>query len=258
MIQALTRQGRVPLVLLMVLAIAVAACGGNKGTTAPGSSATAGSSAEATEQPSSGGGGADLSGAGSKFSNINSYKFSMTILSSDLTSSLSALTGGSANAAIVFSGTVIAKPEKAADISIGTLRIIEVGGQQYMDLGSGTFISTPVTGTSMADSFSPAEMFSSVVDASTARDFDKVGTENKNGVSADHYTANAAALAEFGKMTDVTADNWTADLWIATDGGYPVSMAIVGKNAGTVVYEILFDITNVNDPANKVTAPATS
>jgi hypothetical protein len=259
MFQALTRQGRVPLALLMVLAISIAvvACGGNKGTTAPGASG-AGSSAMATEEPSSGGGGGDLSGASSKFSNITSYKFSMTILSSDLTSSLSALTGGSSDQPVVFSGTVITKPEKAVDLSIGSLRIIEVGGNQYMDLGSGTFISTPVSGTSMADSFSPAEMFSSVVDASTASDFNKVGTETKNGVSADHYTANAAALAEFGSLTDVTADSWSADVWIATDGGYPVSLAIVAKNGGTVVYQITFDITNVNDPANKVTAPATS
>jgi len=122
--------------------------------------------------------------------------------------------------------------------------------------GSGSFISYPATGTSMADSFAPSTMFSSMMDPSTLGGFTKVGTEQKNGVTADHYQASQAALAEFGSAFDVTGATWSADIWIATNGGYPVSMAIIGTAADkSTAYEILFDITNVNDPANVVTAP---
>jgi hypothetical protein len=108
----------------------------------------------------------------------------------------------------------------------------------------------------MADSFAPSTMFSSMMDPSTMAGFTKVGTEQKNGVTADHYQASQAALAEFGSAFDVTGATWSADIWIATNGGYPVSMAIIGTAADkSIAYEILFDITNVNDPANVVTAP---
>jgi hypothetical protein len=87
--------------------------------------------------------------------------------------------------------------------------------------------------------------------------FDLVGTETKNGVSADHYQASGPALAELGSITGVAATTWAADVWIAADGGYPVSMAVVATASdNSLVYEVKFDLTNVNDPANKVTAPA--
>ena len=68
--------------------------------------------------------------------------------------------------------------------------------------------------------------------------------------------ATTAALAEYGSTLGVTVATWSADVWIATDGGYPVSMDILATASdNSVAYEIKFDITNVNDPANKVTAP---
>jgi hypothetical protein len=154
-------------------------------------------------------------------------------------------------------GTIVEKPTAAADITMAGFHIIEVGGTDYLDMGgSGSFISYPATGTSMADSFAPSTMFSSMMDPSTLGGFTKVGTEQKNGVTADHYQASQAALAELGSAADVTAAAWSADIWIATNGGYPVSMAIIGTAADkSTAYEILFDITNVNDPANVVTAP---
>ena len=62
----------------------------------------------------------------------------------------------------------------------------------------------------------------------------------------------------YAKTLDETATKWTADVWIATQGGYPVSTAIVGgDDSGKVVFQLVFDITNINDSANKVTAPTT-
>jgi hypothetical protein len=108
----------------------------------------------------------------------------------------------------------------------------------------------------MADSFAPSAMFSSMIDPSTVSGFTKVGTEQKNGVAADHYRASQAVLSDLGSELDVQGATWTADVWIATNGGYPVGMAIIGTAADkSIAYEIVFNITNVNDPANKVTAP---
>ncbi len=205
------------------------------------------------------GGGSELSGAVSALSDINSYKFKMTLAGGDFGSMLSALGGASASGApLTMSGTIVEKPTAAADFTMAGFHIIEVGGTDYLDMGgTGSFISYPATGTSMADSFAPSTMFSSMMDPSTLAGFDKVGTEPKNGVSADHYQASQAVLSQFGTAAGVTAANWSADLWIATSGGYPVSMAIIGTAADkSIVYEILFDITNVNDPGNKVTAPS--
>lgn len=109
----------------------------------------------------------------------------------------------------------------------------------------------------MADSLSPATMFSSAMDTSAGSGYSKVGTDNKNGVTADHYKASSSALSAYGSTLGVPADaTWSADVWIAQNGGYPVSMSILAIGSDkSVLYEITFDISNINDPSNNVTAP---
>jgi hypothetical protein len=254
MFRFVQRRGRGPLILLTVMAIALSACGGSSATATPGSSNNGGNSAAPNN-----GGGSGLSGAASAFAAINSYKFSMTLAGGDLGSTLSMLGGPSAsgNAPFTYNGTVTVKPEKAADVSMAGFHIIEIGGYDYLDIGgTGSFVKTAVEGTGMTDSLSPAAMFSNAIDPSVISGYNKVGSETKNGVASDHYQASASALAAYGMMLNVTGATWTADVWIAQNGGYPVSLSILAKASdSSVVYKILFDITNVNDPANKVTAP---
>jgi hypothetical protein len=258
MIPSITRPGRAIGGLLAVLAVAVAACGG--GSTASTAPTTGSNSTDSGASGGGGGvGGGALTGAAARLSDINSYKFSMTMIGGDLATQLSGFSGAtlSATAPIKMSGTIIVKPNKAADIMMGAFHMIETGGSDYMDVsGTGTFISTPMTGPGLADSFAPASMFSTLITGSTVSGFNKVGTEPKNGVSADHYQGSQAELAALGPESGVTGATWTADVWIATDGGYPVSLAIVGTTNKVIVYEVLFDIINVNDPANAVTAPS--
>jgi hypothetical protein len=259
MLRFVQRQGRGPLILLAVVAVALSACGGSSATAAPGSSNNGGNSASANSGGNGNGGGSGLSGAASAFSAIDSYKFSMTLAGGDLGSTLSMLGGPSAtgNAPFTYNGTVAVKPEKAADVSMAGFHIIEIGGYDYLDIGgTGSFVKTAVEGTGMTDSLSPAAMFSNAIDPSVISGYNKVGSEIKNGVASDHYQASASALAAYGMMLNVTGATWTADVWIAQNGGYPVSLSILAKSSdSSVVYKILFDITNVNDPANKVTAP---
>jgi hypothetical protein len=255
MVRAFGRPARGLFILLTVLAIALAACSGGSGSAAP----TGGARASTGPGGGNGGNGGSsvLGGAAAKLSDIASYKFSMTLAGGDYGSMLSALGGAAAtgNAPFTMTGTIIAKPDKAADITMGAFHIIEVGGNDYLDMsGSGSYISTPTT-SSMADAFAPSSMFSSMISTSYTG-FNKVGSEPKNGVGADHYQGTKAVLDQLASAAGVTGATWTADVWIASDGGYPVSMAIVAIAADkTIAYEILFDITNVNDPANQVTAP---
>jgi hypothetical protein len=267
MFRFVLKQGRSLFLLLAVLAIVLSACSSSAITAAPAGTGNNGGSTPAANNGgspaatsgSTTSGGSGLSGAASAFSSITSYKFSMTLAGGDFASTLSMLGGSSAsgNAPFTMSGTVTLTPDKAADINMAGFHIIEVGGYDYLDLGgSGSFLKTAVSGTGMADSLSPAAMFSNAIDPSVISGYNKVGSETKNGVACDHYQASAAALADYGSLLDVAGATWTADVWIAQDGGYPVSMDMLATASdNSVAYEMKFDITNVNDPANKVTAP---
>jgi hypothetical protein len=264
------KHGRSLLVVLAVLAIAVAACsssGGKKGTQGPSQSAsavaTASTGGEATEAPSgeateAPSGPDETTGPDSSadWGAIKSYKFTMTILGSSLGSSLSML-GATEGEPFVISGTMIGSPEKAAEMKMGEFRIIEVGGKQYMDVGTGTYSEMPAGSSSMTDSFAPSSMFSGMTDVSDTSKYTKVGTESKNGLETDHYTAAEGSLDEIkSSLGDENVVSATGDLWIAKDLGIPVSMVILGKDAGgKTIDQITFDITNINDPSNKVTAP---
>ncbi len=251
------KHGRGLLISLAVVAIAVSACGSSSGTKAPGDANTSAPNATAaapgdSAAPVSGSG---LTGAETAFSNLKSYKFSMTLAGGSFGSMLSVLGGASASAGAGFTvkGTVLVA-DKAADVEVMGMHMIEVGGYSYLDMG-GSFVKTPQSGDSLADSFSPATMFSSSI-GSSADGYSKVGTETKNGVQADHYKASDSALSSYGSILGVGDATWTADVWVAVDGGYPVSMAMVATLSDkSIGYEVLFDISNINDPANTVTAP---
>ena len=249
------RQGL--LAAVAFLSLAASACSGSSASAAPSGTPTA-PGGNSGSSPTSAASGAGLSGAVANLSVVSNYKFKMTLAGGTFGSLFALLPvgGSTGNAAFTLSGMIVTSPAQAADITMGSFHIIEIGGYDYMDLGTGGFVKTPVTGTGLADSLSPATLFSSSITASTAGSYQLVGSESKNGVEADHYQANAAALAEYGSILGVTDATWSADVWLAKSGGYPVSVAIVAKATDkSVAYELSFDLTNVNDPSNSVTAP---
>ena len=254
-----TKKGTSPVLLLVGLLLIVGIAAGGFYALSNNKS-TPGSSGNPTGPAGTGQLGGGLISAANNFASIKSYKFSMTLAGGTFGSMLSGLPGASASsdAPFTMSGTVTTSPA-AADITMAGFHIIEVGGFDYLDMsGSGTFYKTPASGTSMAESLSPATMFSSAMDTSGGTGFSKVGTDTKNGVKADHYTASASALAAYGSTLGVATDaTWSADVWIAQNGGYPVSMSILAIGSDkSVLYQITFDISNINDPSNNVTAPA--
>lgn len=259
MFQVVPRRGRDLLILAAV--IAVAACGGGSPTP---STATSSPSPVPTEQPSavvtpspSPSGGPGLAGAGAAMANLTSYKFTMTLAGGPFDDMYSNVGGSPASETSAFSvkGTVVLTPAKGTDVTIGQLHIVETGGFDYIDLDGSGFTQTQVQGAGLTDQWTPGSMFSAYGPSATG--FNDIGPETKNGVAAEHYQAGAAALAEMGSVAGVANATWTADIWIAADGGYPVGVAIVAKASdNSLAYEMLFDLTNVNDPTNSVTTPA--
>jgi hypothetical protein len=252
------RHGGDILVLIAVLALAVGACGSSTASTNPGATNGQTGGPADTSVPTAGGDqGTAISGAAANLAGVRSYKFTMTLAGGPF-SSLPSMFGdsGSDSAPFTISGTMVVSPESAADVKLASVHMIEVGGYDYMEQDDGSYVQTQVTGSGLISSFDPAVLYADAIDASADNGYSLVGTETKNAVGADHYQASAAYLAQYGSILGVANATWSADVWLARDGGYPVSIAILAKAAdGTVVYEMSFDLTNIDDPANTVTAP---
>ncbi len=259
MFQVAPRHGRGLLILTAVIAIAFSACSGGSATPSPAPTAAPSIDAS-TPQPSAASTSTDtglgLGGAAAAMANMSSFKFTMTVAGDNLSDTLATLpgAGNSGNGAFSLKGTFVLKPAKAADVTVtGALHIISVDGSDYQDPGiTGSFTKTDATG--LVDSLSPIAVYAEF--NPNASGFTDIGTETKDGVDTDHYQAGKSALAEFASIAGVDNATWTADVWVARNGGYPVSISVVAKAAdNTIPYELVFDITKVDDPGNKVTAP---
>ena len=219
-----------------------------------------------TPQPSTG-----MFVAASSLRKATSYKFSMTFVGaaagsdSDFVNSLSEIAPGAScgNGTFTLKGTIAnqhAGPTKGfesvfdADFTCPGLHIIEVGGSLYIDKGgTGTFAKTQLDDAYELDFFTPAHLVEQYVNPHLASHYTLVGSETKDGVSTDRYRSDKDLNEE---VEGGQYDTWSADIWLAKSGGYPISMDVVAKESdGGQPYEIKFDITNVNDPGNKVTAP---
>jgi hypothetical protein len=253
------RHGRGVLVLIAVLALVVAACGSSSASTNPGASTGQTSGPADTSGPTATAdqGGTSLSGAAANLADLTSYKFTMTLAGGSFGTLLAAFgDSGAEDVPFTISGTIVTTPDTAADVKLATRHIIEIGGYDYLEQDDGSYVQTQIAGSGLVSGFNPQALYLGAIDASADTGYSLVGTETKNAVVADHYQASTAYLAQYGSILGVANATWAADAWIARDGGYPVSIAIVAKAAdGTIAYEMSFDLTNVNDDANKVAAP---
>jgi len=222
-----------------------------------------------TPQPSTG-----MFVAVSSLRKATSYKFSMTFVGAatnpdspdaDFLHSLLELVPGSSCGSGTFTlkGTVAnqhAGPTKGfesvfdIDVTCPGLHIVEIGGSLYVDKGgTGTFAKTQLDDAYSLDFLLPAHLVEHCVDAHLASHYALVGPEPKDGVNTDRYRSDKELDEE---KQGGQYDTWSADIWLANAGGYPISMDVVARESdGGEPYEVAFDITNVNDPANKVSAP---
>lgn len=155
-----------------------------------------------------------------------------------------------------YAGVVVTKPILSRDLLIGTgpsaTHVVVIGDRAWIGQGSGPLAPAPAEMTGpMLGFFDPATLLGAFAKASLASSQD-LGTETKNGVNSHHYKSNASLLG--GGTLGLPAGS-SIEFWTAVDGGYLVSYAATGFG-GVAGGDMTIDVTNVNDPANKVKTPS--
>ena len=248
MTRVLVKQGRGLVAVVALLALAVAACGSGGGPTLPGNNNPTGNGG--TGQPGGTGGGF-ASGLSTNLNTLDNYQFSWSLVAGS--------SGASASSGATISGIVVNKPAQAIQVNDFGILFIQIGDKAWMSLDKGTtwMVDDSFTpgDTSISDML-PTKDYASWFD-DNATSFTSAGSENKNGVDCTHFKGNSSLGAGFAAF-GVAAD-FHADLWVAKNGNYPVS-GVYGFSAATsseaASWGYTFDITHINDPANKVTQPA--
>jgi hypothetical protein len=212
-----------------------------------------------------------LAQAGSKLSDLSSYRLEVKM------QGVSFLGTGSGST-MTMKATVVLKPVRALEFTMtgldfgmaspgaeAAITYIIIGDKAWMTIG-GMSVEAPADSAGSADqmfeSLAPDKMFGSQY-GSYLSGMQQVGTEQKNGVATVHYKGDEASLkgiaaAAGGADMPFDVSAWSMDVWVAQDGGYLVSALTKGviqsgETKGDYVMEI--NISNINDPANKVSAP---
>jgi hypothetical protein len=246
-------------VTVLATTLLVAACGGSSATTAPGATGAAATpGATATAAPASQDtGGAGIGGAVTALEDLSSYKFAIG-MAAEGTASFSLVPAGGG---MTISGTVIVKPEIAMDMTMTTkdasgtqaafgYRIVD--GKAYVSLGPDAWMETSAEDAqSTVEAFKPEKFMASLGSLDTMK---PVGDETRNGVACTHYQGEAPAT--MGAMFGLPSGTWTMEAWVAKEGGYLISSALVGE-ATDGKFTMSVDISDLDSPDNTVEAPAT-
>jgi hypothetical protein len=233
-------------VLFIPLALMLAACGGG---TASGAPTASGGTSGATAAPAPSAGAVetgapeeslpfaipsfDLSEITKGLANVDSYRVVITV-------------GGKEQ----YSGTVVTKPVLSRDLLInGTTHVVVIGDEAWVGQSGQPLEAVPAAMASgIFAAFDPTLLVGSFSGAEWAASSANKGTENKNGVNATHYRIDSTTLASgfSGLPAGATIDSWVSDQ------GFLVGLETTGFPSG----DMSIQVTNVDDPANKVERPA--
>jgi hypothetical protein len=250
----------------VVVAALFAACGG-AASPSPAASVAPSQAAAVTPSPTvapsatatSSSSGPDISGAAKALANLTAYQLDVSVEGA-------IIPGASGTSQTVNVKAVVDRKNKASEFTIGGmsgvpangLKVIVVGQDAWVDLtGTGNYIKQPGGASTFGatlDSFDPAKLMTSIPTAALAF-VAKVGDEQKNGVQTSHYHIDAKATPQ---LAENLGPNGVVDFWIATDGGYLVSMTADGEvtNNGTKMpMKMSIDISRLNDPAINIQPP---
>lgn len=262
-------------VLLVGLALLVAACGG---TASSGPGDSSGPSAEASSEPSVAPSdaptgseeptaGTDFSPAADNLNNLDSYKFSVEIVTANVTGGTGVTEGTT-----TMSGTVINAPSKASTLHLvskdkdGTVtddtEIVIIDTSVWLRSGGATgewqaipAAQAPIF-TQLMDGFRPEKLFA-LYFVPIGTDNTVVGDEDRNGVPTTHYRGGEEVAAILGGIAGVQG-SWTSDVWIARDGGYLVASeaGVEGSDAnGGGSFSLIVNITDIESADNVVEPP---
>jgi hypothetical protein len=189
-----------------------------------------------------------LAGVAAALTGLTSYQYEVTIVGSPY---------GKVLGDTGMTGTVVNRPSFAVQFKTSYMEIIELqDGKNWSKNGSSWDLSPSKALSTNYDTFGPPNQISHLFSPSTAAYFVAAGDETVNGVPTTHYQCpNQRAMNFFSGVEGISGDaSWTADMWIAKTGGYPVRFKIAAS--GTASFSLGIDITKANDPANVVHVPA--
>ena len=142
------------------------------------------------------------------------------------------------------------KPVAARDVTLSGTRIVVIGSEAWVAQGGGALTSVPSSmATGLFAAYDPTLLVGAFSGAVWAQNSLDKGVEQKNGTSAHHYHIDSTTLV--GGFAGLPAGA-VIDTWIA-DAGYLVAFEMTGTPASG---NVSIEITNVNDPANKVDRPS--
>jgi len=131
---------------------------------------------------------------------------------------------------------------------MGDTKIVVIGDQAWLATGD-KYQSVPsaMVGPMFA-AYDPAALLLAFGTKAWAPASTDLGTEQKNGVSTHHYRIDGGSLSAFASIPPGA----TIDVWVADDG-YLVALETKGFTGSD---DLQIELTNINDPANKVTQPS--
>ena len=232
--------------LAIACSILLVACGGSTSSGAPsiGPTVVASAPVAATPAPST----AEASGLPSLpiaipsfdigsltqgLANVDSYKITI-----------------SRNGQEQLKGTVVTKPELARDYTMADgSRVIVIGDKAWIARSGGAPQQVPgQMATGLFAAFDPTLLAGAFAGPQWAQSSLDQGKEQKNGVEATHYHIDSTTAAS--GFTGIPAGA-SVDLWIADEG---ILAALEAK--GFPQGDFSIQVTDVDDPANKVEAPS--
>jgi hypothetical protein len=243
---------RLPLVLSLACAAALlAACNSASGTATPAApGATAGPGATPAQTAAAGASqnpqaSIDVSGAMSDLANVSSYKVSMTV------------SGQTAVEVIYVKGPPVAKSVTTTSGSV-TSRFVEIGNDDWVDQGTGTFVKNAIPKASLdalLSAFDPLIFMKNLQTNTNLQYLQNQGVESKNGTQATHLHADSSTQLPAG-ASPIPAGG-VVDLWVAVDGGYLVALEAHGfATASADSGDVTIEVSNVNDPTLTVPTPS--
>lgn len=154
------------------------------------------------------------------------------------------------NGAVQYQAVVVTRPVLSRDATLqdGT-RIVAIGDEAWMGTGD-ELQSVPATMTAgLLSAFDPVLLAGAFASPGAMTGAEDLGTEEKNGIASRHYRIDSASVV--GSLASMPPGS-SIDMWIAEEG-YLTSLAVNGFDASGGSFAM--DVTNVNDPANKVERP---
>lgn len=239
--------------LLIVATLLAAACGGGTTTTAPAGEATPPPAGEATPPPV---GEATPPPAGEATPELAIPTFDLGALTGGIPGVDSYRTSFTIGGELGYESVVVTKPVLSKDITTyndgePSTKFIIIGDEVWTADGPGAeYQSVPAElGNAMLMMFDPALMLGAFGGANIAGVGGLVGTEEKNGVQARHVKIDPTTASGFAASMPAGS---SIDIWVA-EAGYLVAWEMSGFEADS---NISIQVTNVNDPSNKVDRPS--